>query len=136
MDTVVPQWEELLEEAVQEHRAYFSARPACQNISEDTLPPAQRWQNILRVYVSLLRQSGLFDYAWYRAQYVHGPEVMDPLEHYILFGADKGYNPNPWFNTKDYAEHFFQKNHYSMNPLLHYYLFGKPERLSPASHDI
>lgn len=136
LDTVVTQWEELLEEAVQEHRECSSARPACQNVSEDMLPPAQSWQNILRVYVSLLRQSGLFDYAWYRAQYVRGPEVMDPLEHYILFGAGKGYNPNPWFNTKEYTKHFLQKNHDNMNPLLHYYLFGKGGRLSPASHDI
>ncbi|WP_165067296.1 methyltransferase domain-containing protein [Desulfovibrio sp. ZJ200] len=66
--------------------------------------------------------SGLFDWAWYRKQYVRGPEVMDPLEHYVRFGASKGYWPNPDFDSGKY-----RRKHMNMmdstNPLLHSLLY-------------
>jgi hypothetical protein len=53
---------------------------------------------------ALIRGSGLFDAAWYRATY---PEVqesgLDPVDHYLRVGAAKGYNPNPLFDTGYYA---------------------------------
>jgi chromosome segregation ATPase len=49
----------------------------------------------LRRQKRLLKRSGLFDADWYRRRY---PDVaqdgMDPVLHYILFGANEGREPN------------------------------------------
>lgn len=54
--------------------------------------------------VAMIRDSGLFDEAWYLATY---PDVagtgLDPIEHYLTIGAPSGYNPHPLFDTGFYA---------------------------------
>jgi len=63
--------------------------------------------------------SGLFDWAWYREQYVRGPEIMDPLEHYVRFGAAKGYRPNASFDTDGYRKKHMDP-HDTTNPFVHF----------------
>lgn len=54
--------------------------------------------------VAMIRDSGLFDEAWYLATYPDAAEAgLDPIEHYLIVGAPKGYNPNPLFDTGFYA---------------------------------
>jgi hypothetical protein len=54
--------------------------------------------------VAMIRDSGLFDEAWYLAAYPDAAEAgLDPIEHYLTIGAPKGYNPNPLFDTGFYA---------------------------------
>jgi hypothetical protein len=54
--------------------------------------------------IALVRESGLFDAAWYRERYPEaaGPEI-DPIEHYLTIGAAQGYDPSPLFHTVYYA---------------------------------
>ena len=51
----------------------------------------------------LIREFGLLDADWYRAEYDDIPADMDPIEHYLTIGAAEGRNPNPLFDTGYYA---------------------------------
>lgn len=54
--------------------------------------------------VAMIRDSGLFDEAWYLATYPDaGASGLDPVEHYLTIGAAQGHNPNPLFDTGFYA---------------------------------
>ena len=54
--------------------------------------------------VAMIRDSGLFDEAWYLATYPDAAASgLDPVEHYLTAGAARGYNPNPLFDTGFYA---------------------------------
>ena len=72
-----------------------------------------------------MERSGLFDGDWYTANY---PEVslsgMDPLRHYALVGAARGWDPSPLFSTEFYLE---QNPDVSLgtNALLHYLRHGR-----------
>lgn len=56
--------------------------------------PLRRW--LLRRRASRLRQSGLVDAAWYLARNADVAEAgMDPVLHYIRYGAREGRAPNP-----------------------------------------
>ena len=54
--------------------------------------------------VAVIRNSKLFDEAWYTATY---PDIqasgLDPIEHYVVIGAAQGLNPHPLFDTVFYA---------------------------------
>lgn len=51
--------------------------------------------------IRIVRDSGLFDEAYYRARY---PDVTgDAVAHYVTVGAAEGRNPNAHFNTAYYA---------------------------------
>ena len=76
--------------------------------------------SLLRI-LPQIKASGLFDRQWYINQYVRGPLIMEPLEHYIRFGAGKGYNPNAHFDTLRYKEQHMQPGD-ATNPLFHYIL--------------
>src|SRR2546423_3822608 len=53
----------------------------------------------------LIAQSGLFDREWYLKQY---PDVagtkMDPIRHYLRYGAAEGRDPNSEFSTWAYLD--------------------------------
>ena len=54
--------------------------------------------------VAMIRDSGLFDEAWYLAAYHDAVEAgLDPIEHYLTIGAPRGHNPHPLFDTGFYA---------------------------------
>ena len=72
------------------------AMPSRQSMPAPTPPHAEA--------VAMIRDSGLFDEAWYLASYPDaGQATLDPVEHYLTIGAAKGYNPNPLFDTGFYA---------------------------------
>jgi hypothetical protein len=72
-----------------------------------------------------MESSGLFDAEWYRTNY---PEVaesgMDPIRHYALVGAAKGFDPGPRFSTDFYLEHNHDVSR-DTNALLHYLRHGR-----------
>ncbi|KKC26966.1 hypothetical protein WP12_05735 [Sphingomonas sp. SRS2] len=54
--------------------------------------------------VTMIRDSGLFDEAWYLGAYADvAGSGLDPVEHYLTIGAARGYNPHPLFDTGFYA---------------------------------
>jgi GT2 family glycosyltransferase len=65
--------------------------------------------------------SGLFDREWYLAQ---NPDVaatgMDPLQHYITFGANEGRDPNPLFFSRWYVTKNPEILESRVNPLQHF----------------
>ena len=75
--------------------------------------------------------AGLFDREWYLAQ---NPDVaatgMDPLQHYIVFGANEGRDPNPLFLSHWYITQNTEILESGVNPLQH---FAQPT-LNGGSH--
>jgi glycosyltransferase involved in cell wall biosynthesis/GT2 family glycosyltransferase len=53
--------------------------------------------------------------------------VVDPLEHYALFGWKEGRDPSEWFSTQHYLADHADVARTGINPLLHYVLYGQHE---------
>jgi hypothetical protein len=83
----------------------------------------------LRRHIELLTASELFDRNWYLAAY---PDVaasgIDPVRHYLCYGADEGRDPGPRFSTSKYLDRHLDVAQAGMNPLLHYLKFGLEEQ--------
>ncbi|MFZ3151595.1 MAG: glycosyltransferase [Anaerolineaceae bacterium] len=72
-----------------------------------------------------IRNSDLFDEAWYLEQYPDAAdESDDPIVHYLSVGADKGYDPSPFFSTALYLEMYPDVKNAGINPLFHYVKYG------------
>lgn len=73
-----------------------------------------------KIACDLVKQSDLFDAAWYLNKY---PDVaqaqFEPAMHYLRHGANEGRNPGPWFDTNAYITAFGDSLD-GKNPLLHY----------------
>jgi glycosyltransferase involved in cell wall biosynthesis/SAM-dependent methyltransferase len=80
-----------------------------------------------------LRASGLFDPEWYMERHSKGPQVIDPLEHYIRRGSFADLQPNPWFKAKWYRATRMGQSR--LNPLLHYLLRGR-ETCPPSAFSV
>ena len=75
--------------------------------------------------IETLRQSPLFDCNYYLTKY---PDVIiDPVIHFVLIGAEKGYNPSKNFDTLFYLEHYPEVKDSGLNALGHYVEFGRAE---------
>lgn len=89
---------------------------------------ARKSRMALRKQIEIIKNSTLFNASWYLAQY---PEVKSmkytPEEHYILFGADKNFNPSDDFDTEWYLINYPDVKDAGINPLLHYMKYGKNE---------
>ncbi|CAM4334499.1 hypothetical protein BOTU111921_24135 [Bordetella tumbae] len=75
----------------------------------------------LKKDLATLRNSALFDQLWYLKKY---PDVqksgVDPVLHYLKFGAKEGRDPGPRFNTLEYTRKNPELANSGENPLLHY----------------
>ena len=75
-----------------------------------------------------LARSGLFDPKWYLQKY---PDVlrrrMNPVHHYLKYGAKERRDPGPAFSTGGYVARYPDVELAGMNPLLHYLLHGRLE---------
>ena len=76
---------------------------------------------LLFSHYALIRQSGLFDDAYYCRE---NPEVrqrnLDPLVHYLETGASELRNPSADFNAREYFQSCQDRGVKVENPLLHY----------------
>ncbi|WP_162917043.1 glycosyltransferase [Dongia deserti] len=81
----------------------------------------------------VIRGSGLFDTPWYLEAY---PDVaarkVDPLRHYIRYGAREGRDPNRLFSSSWYLASNPDVAKAELNPLLHFILCGAKEGRSPG----
>lgn len=82
--------------------------------------------------IAAVEGSGLFDRAWYLDTH---PDVarsgLDPVEHYLGFGAAEGRDPGPGFDTEGYLERYPDVREAGLNPLVHYALHGRQEGRVP-----
>lgn len=85
--------------------------------------------------VAELERSGLFTADWYRER---NPDVieaeLDPLLHFVRFGAAEGRWPNPWFDPAWYRANYPDVVAAELNPLLHYLRHGDEEGRQPSPH--
>jgi len=81
--------------------------------------------------------SSLFDRNWYLKQY---PDVAnsleDPLDHYLLYGAREGRDPNPLFDTDWYLKQNPDVKESGTNPLQHFIEYGAREgrKINPINN--
>ncbi len=81
----------------------------------------------------IIRTSGLFDSAWYLETY---PDVaarkVDPLQHYLRYGAREGRDPNRLFSSSWYLASNADVTESGLNPLVHFVLRGAKEGRNPG----
>ena len=86
-----------------------------------------------RVDCALIEASGLFDRAWYLAQYSEvARSKLDPILDYLRCGVAKGRNPNPLFESEWYFAQYPDAQATGTNPLIHYLLHGAAEGRDPS----
>ncbi|MRU15523.1 glycosyltransferase [Roseovarius sp. A21] len=76
-----------------------------------------------------ISNSPLFDRTWYLATY-QDVELsgIDPVRHYLHYGAKLGRDPGPYFSTTFYLKMNPDVAQAGVNPLLHYERSGRLER--------
>jgi hypothetical protein len=91
----------------------------------------------LRASIKALRDSGLFDEAWYLERYRDvKASGMNPAEHYLRFGAGEGRNPGPSFNTVAYLARYPDVASSKLNAALHYARHGRAKgRIAIPAHN-
>jgi GT2 family glycosyltransferase/glycosyltransferase involved in cell wall biosynthesis len=76
--------------------------------------------------------SGFFDAEWYRLRY---PDVvatgLDPMTHFLTWGAAEGRDPNRWFDSRWYVQRYPDLAASGTPPLLHYMVSGAAELRNP-----
>jgi glycosyltransferase involved in cell wall biosynthesis len=87
----------------------------------------------LRKHELLIRRSGKFDESFYLKSYpqISVEGAKNPIRHYLMEGADAGYNPVDWFNSNWYVEQYDDVKEHQFNPLVHYILHGRREGRKP-----
>lgn len=82
--------------------------------------------------VTIIRQihaHGAFDAYFYTTQCPLCLRTgIDPVSHYVLFGAQKGYDPVSWFNTVAYLAANADVCESGINPFYHYLFHGCQEK--------
>src|SRR5947207_1343338 len=93
-----------------------------------------RWRRYLdRRAISL---SGLFDRNWYLNHYSDVRiAAVDPVSHYLDYGAKEGRNPSALFDTAWYLSKYPDVANSGINPLVHYIRHGAKEDRFPKSLD-
>jgi hypothetical protein len=80
----------------------------------------------------LVMMSGLFDQSYYVSQQPRLETLgLDPVRHYVEYGAAEGRDPNPLFDTSFYRESNPDVTRSRMNPLAHYHAYGGAEGRDP-----
>ena len=89
-------------------------------------------RNVTKKQIELIKRSNLFDTSWYLSE---NPDVkiagIDPIEHYLVNGANEGRNPSKEFDSKWYIEYYRDVKESGINPLLHFIEHGQTEGRLP-----
>jgi hypothetical protein len=82
----------------------------------------------------LIARSRIFDRKWYRAEYPEsGVAGLDPIMHYLLSGADRGYRPHLLFDPAWYMNARGPRQR-DQNPLVDYINYGAREGIEPSPY--
>lgn len=86
-----------------------------------------------RLDIEYINASGMFDPGWYLGRY---PDVaasgIDPVEHYVRYGAAEGRDPCGSFNTEFYLKNNPDVVASRINPFRHYLEYGIKEGRKPV----
>ena len=92
-----------------------------------SLQPLRDWRA-----VRTIARSGLFDRGWYLKNY---PDVaargIDPVRHYVAYGAREGRDPSRSFSTRGYLSRNRDVALAEVNPLEHFVRHGAVEGRNP-----
>nr|WP_136251683.1 hypothetical protein [Ningiella ruwaisensis] len=78
--------------------------------------------------ISLIYTSELFEADWYLATYKDVKEsLIDPAEHYLIYGAKEGRRPSQHFDGNWYLKRYPDVAESKLNPLIHYIRRGRQE---------
>lgn len=75
----------------------------------------------------IVKESGLFDEAFYREGVGKLPKGISALEHFLLYGAKNKVSPSENFDANAYLTVYKDVHNEEMNPLLHYLEYGQKE---------
>lgn len=83
---------------------------------------------VIQMESQLVLKSGLFDEEYYLTKNKDVKKAgIDPLMHYVKYGAYEGRQPSRKFDAAYYLERNPDVREMRVNPLLHYWLFGKDQ---------
>ncbi len=78
--------------------------------------------------IDKIKASGFFDVLFYKMTYTDvALSGIDPIVHYVKFGANEGRRPNKWFDTKSYIDKYEDVRESRINPFFHYIVYGNNE---------
>ncbi|MEN6441646.1 MAG: glycosyltransferase [Syntrophobacter sp.] len=83
-----------------------------------------------------VKNSDLFEKIWYSDHYNGFSGRMNPIIHYLAFGAARGLDPSPRFSSSRYIINNPDVAKSCINPLVHYIRFGKREGRTAYPHRI
>ncbi len=89
----------------------------------------------IKEYYETIYDSPLFDIDYYLENNDVDLEGLDPIIHYILKGAQKGFNPSRDFSTYDYVDSN-NLDRVTKNPLYHYIRYGYSENLNTLQSEM
>lgn len=75
----------------------------------------------------LAKNSGLFNYGWYKEHYGQFPHELAAFNDYLEKSKSSNVNPSALFDTEFYQRHNIDIYLNGVNPLLHYMYHGKNE---------
>ncbi|EXJ10652.1 MULTISPECIES: hypothetical protein [Nitrincola] len=94
-----------------------------------------KYKRELKDQIKQLRASDYFDGKWYLETYSDvASSRLDPVIHYLKFGALEGRNPSAHFDTLYYIQQNPDVAKAGLNPLLHFILYGINEGRRPAAN--
>lgn len=97
------------------------------------LEKVDRKKHKLQQDKGLLYTSGLFDADWYLSTYSDVKDAnIDPVEHYLEYGAKEGRLPSASFDGNWYLKRYPDVADSDVNPLVHYLKFGQNEGRSAS----
>ena len=77
---------------------------------------------------SVIRESGEFDVEYYLSgDQALSASNLDPIYHFVRYGAAEGRKPNPNFDPEYYLKAYPDVRSANINPFVHYVLFGQKE---------
>jgi hypothetical protein len=101
---------------------------AWRSVRTRSLSPLRDWRA-----ECVIAYSRLFDVDWYLK---NNPDVsarrINPVRHYVAFGAKEGRDPSPRFSTRAYLWHNPDVAAAEVNPLAHFVLYGAFEGRLPG----